>query len=147
MPYTDPYAFRAELKRYDPRLEFEWSNMLDAWTVWAKSRDGGVHIIYRIPLGKLDEYAPQIIGAIEQFNVVKYGADEINRRIDKMIEDDEHKDMVQRYQDLDAIAGEAYDIGMRMEKSRVNNVGLPVSPPNGGGATVQGDDTRDGHQD
>lgn len=123
-----PNRFREELKRFDPKLDFEYNGKAAQWQVVGFDRRGIKYLIKPIPLGQIDTLGPWILQELYDASPHKQGgAKEINRRLDRMREEEEAQQERDFQNRLEATNSEAWETFQRRMGQRINNVGLPFT--------------------
>lgn len=121
-----PNSFREDLRRFDPRLDFQWNGRRQRWQVTGKDLKGIEYVIHEVPLGQIDQIGPQIIQALYNVSPTKQGgADAVNRMLDKQEDDIELAQDRKLSDDIDAVGGEAFDLFQRRMGRRISNAGIP----------------------
>lgn len=124
----DIHGFRRDLKKFDKRLDLVWNNRKSLWQVTGRDVRNLTYIIYEIPLGKVDAMLPKVLSELYSMSPIKQGgAEEVNRKIDRIIDQEEDDDAKRLRDTIDAATSEAHDSYMRRSGLRINNAGVPFT--------------------
>jgi hypothetical protein len=120
-------VFRAELKRFDPRLDLLWNTARSVWEVRGTDVRGQSYLIYRIPLGKLGEYFRPVLQGLYECTPIRQsgGARAVWERLEEAERRAEAAEEKRMRDDLDMAAEEVYDSWQRRDGERINTTGLP----------------------
>ncbi|HWR72781.1 MAG TPA: hypothetical protein VN604_06400 [Nitrospirota bacterium] len=102
------------MKRFDKRLDITFSGEKGAYEIIGVDRRGKEYLIKTIPLGQLNELGKHTLQELYDSSPHKQGgARAMNRRIDRMIEEEENREERQMQDTLDHATSEAYDLMKR----------------------------------
>lgn len=121
-------SFRRELKRVDKRLDIIWNGQKQVYQIIGKDRRNITYVIQTIPLGKLSELGTHVIQSIVDLSPIKSGgAKAMNRRIDRMIEQEREQDERHMQDTVSYTTAEAFEHLARREGRRINSAGFIVN--------------------
>lgn len=110
----DVRRFREELKRFDKRLDITFNGMKGAYEIVGTDMKGHEYLIKTVPLGKLGELGLHVLQDLYECSPHKQGgAKAMNRKIDRMIEEEEKREEKNMADTLDYACSEAYDLMKR----------------------------------
>ncbi len=124
-----PVRFNEELKRFDKALNFEWNGRKSQWEIVGTDRKNKRYMIKAFKLGEIDTIGLHTIQELYECSPLKQGgAKELNRRIDRMIEEEDKKTkqaIADRINERleDAWAHYQYREGLRVSFASVNKQG------------------------
>lgn len=88
-----PSSFRRELKRFDKQLDLEWNGMKSRWEVVGYDRKHQRYLIKAFGLGEIGTLGLHVLEDLAEFSPMKQGgAKELNRRLDRMREEEERSE-------------------------------------------------------
>ena len=121
-----PDSFRAELKRFDRRLDLVWSGERQRWEVVGVDRRQKQYLIRAIPLGQTETLGPWILHDLYDCSPTKQGGwRAVSRRLDDEKQQEEAARERARQSQLETATQEAYESYARRTGSRVSNAGAP----------------------
>lgn len=119
-------SFNEALKRIDSkRLSCVFNGMKLRYDVVGTDAKNVRYLIYSIPLGQLDMYAPLVLEGIRKAKF--YTAKEKNQMLDEREERDEKHAKKKSEEDMEYATAEAYDILKRMEGQRITLPGFSIN--------------------
>lgn len=84
-----PSRFREELQRFDKSLDFVFNGRRQRWEIVGRDRRNQKYLIASFKLGQLDKLGLEYLRDMAEVSPTKSSAKEVNRRIDRIIEDEE----------------------------------------------------------
>jgi hypothetical protein len=116
-----PTSFRRELKKFDSQLDLEWNGRKSQWEVVGYDRKHLRYLIKVFPLGAVDSMGVHVLEDLYNFSPLKQGgAKELNRRLDRVREEEEAADERQLQNSIQDKLDEAWQQYQYAEGSRVS---------------------------
>lgn len=121
----DPLRFREELRHFDKRLDLIFNPVKSQWEIIGTDRKGIKYLIKAFPLGRIDQIGMYVLRELAEMATFRHGAKDINRKIDRMIEEEEATEQRQTKSTIEAVTSEAHAAFQRRVGRRISNVGVP----------------------
>jgi hypothetical protein len=120
-----PSRFRAEVRRFDKRLDFRFNGRKQQWEIVGVDARNQKYLIAKFKLGELDHLGLDILRDMAEVSPIKSSAKEVNQRIDRLIEDDEKRQARHLQSNISDRLDEAWSHYQYAEGARVSfaNIG------------------------
>jgi hypothetical protein len=115
-----PNRFREELQRFDRHLDFVFNGRKSRWEIVGEDLKHKKYLVASFKLGQIDTLGLEFIRDMADVSPMKSSAKEVNRRIDRVVEEQEKEEQKQTDNKINDRLDEAWEHFQYAEGSRVS---------------------------